>query len=118
MEPVYGSHVDTAGPLRGRCALALVQCKELSDLKVLEYLIEVLVDEDKTVRVEAARAIGRIDRTEAALLLRLKALSGDEEPEVMGACFSSILAIEGRGGFSFVSRFLDKGDDAAAEAHG
>jgi HEAT repeat protein len=116
MEPVWGKQVDTAGPLRGRCALALVQCKELSDLKVLEFLIEVLVDSDKSVRVEAARAIGRIDRTEAALLLRLKALSGDEEPEVMGACFSALLALESRGGFAFVGRFLERGDDAAAEA--
>ena len=84
MEAVWAGSVDTAGPLRARCALALVACKDLSDHRLLGHLIEVLVDPDKTVRVEAARAIGRVDRPEAALLLRLKTLTSDAEPEVLG----------------------------------
>ena len=87
MEPVWGGQEDTAAAVRGACALALVECRDVSDLALLGYLIEVLADTDKTVRVEAARAIGRIDRPEAALLLRLRALVGDQEPEVLGACF-------------------------------
>lgn len=116
MEPVWGGQEDTAGALRGGCALALVSCRGLSDFAVLSYLIEVLVDRDKTVRVEAARAIGRMNRPEAALLLRLRALTGDPEPEVLGACFSALLEIEGREGMPFVGQFLEEGGDAATEA--
>jgi HEAT repeat protein len=115
-EPVWGGQEDTAAALRGNSALALVQCRDLSDIQVLTYLIEILVDSDKTVRVEAARAIGRINRPEAALLLRLRALVGDEEPEALGACFSALLSIEGRDGIDFVSRFLDADEDARDEA--
>jgi HEAT repeat protein len=115
-EPVWGGQQDTAGPLRGKCALALVACRGLSDLVVLSYLIETLVDGDKTVRIESARAIGRINRPEAALLLRLRALVGDAEPEVPGACFSGVLAIEGRQGLDFVRRFLETRDAVSEEA--
>ena len=116
MEPVWGGQQDTAAPVRGACALALVECRDVSDIALLGHLIEALADTDKTVRVEAARAIGRIDRPEAALLLRLRALVGDEEPEVLGACFSALLSIEGRAGIAFVSRFLEAKGDEGAEA--
>ncbi len=116
MEPVWGGQEDTAGPLRGDSALALVSCRGISDLDVLEYLIEALFDRDKTVRTEAARAIGRIDRREAALILRMRALAGDGEPEPLSAIYSALLAIEGKRGIPFVGRFLDAGDDAAQEA--
>jgi HEAT repeat protein len=116
MEPVWGGQADSAGPLRAKCALGLVQCRDLSDTQLLSHLIELLVDDDKTVRVEAARAIGRIDRAEAALLLRLRALVGDPEPEVLGACFSALLGIEEAQGIAFVSRFLDRGEEAVGEA--
>jgi hypothetical protein len=115
MEPVWGGSVDTAGPLRARCALALVYCKDLSDIRLLGHLIEVLVDPDKTVRVEAARAIGRVERPESALLLRLRVLTGDAESEVLGACFQALLGID-PDGVRFVSQFLGAGDDRAAEA--
>lgn len=117
MEPVWGGQADTAAALRGNSALALVQCRDLSDFELLSHLIEILVDRDKTVRVEAARAIGRLSRPEAGLLLRLRALSGDDEPEALGACFSALLSIEGRAGIGFVSRFLEgRGDDGEEAA--
>lgn len=115
MEPVWGGSVDTAGPLRARCALALVHCKDLSDVRLLGHLIELLVDPDKTVRVEAARAIGRVERPEASLLLRLRVLTGDSEPEVLGACFQSILGIDPES-VRFVSQFLGAGDERGSEA--
>jgi len=114
MEPVWGGQVDTAGPLRARCALALVHCRDLSDVRLLGYLVEALVDSDKTVRVEAARAMGRVGRPEAALLLRLRALTGDPEPEVIGSCLQSLLALDAD--LEFVSQFLGKGGDVAAES--
>jgi HEAT repeat protein len=116
MEPVWGGRQDMAGALRANCANALVDCRGIPDLDVLEYIIEALADRDKSVRVEAARAIGRIDRREAGLLLRLRALIGDSEPEPLGAVYSALLAIEGRRGIPFIGRFLAAKDDAAQEA--
>jgi len=116
MEPVWGGQEDTAAALRGNCALALVACRDLSDFALLSHLIEILVDRDKTVRVEAARAIGRLNRPEAGLLLRLRALSGDDEPEALGACLSALLSVEGRVGIDFVARFLEAGGDESEEA--
>jgi len=72
MEPVWGGQEDSAGPLRARCALALVQCRDLSDTDLLSHLIELLADPDRTVRVEAARAVGNVGSAQAALLLRLR----------------------------------------------
>jgi HEAT repeat protein len=116
MEAVWGGQEDTACALRAHCALALVECRDLPDMELLSYLLEPLADPDKNVRIQAARAIGRVGRPEAALLLRLRALTGDDEPEMLGACFSSLLSIEGRAGVTFVSRFLDAREDTAGEA--
>lgn len=116
MEPVWGGQADTAGALRAHCALALVECRNLSDLDVLEHLTDVLVDADKSVRIEAARAVTRIGRREGALLLRLRALSGDPEPEVLGAIFSALLELGRKEAMQFVSRFLGRDADCAQEA--
>jgi HEAT repeat protein len=116
MEPVWGGRQDTAGPLRSACAEAIIDCRAITDVDALEVLIEILHDPDKTVRAEAACAIGRIDRREAALILLLRALAGDAEPEPMGAVFAGVLAIEGKRGIPFVARFLDGEGDAPQEA--
>ena len=116
MEPVWGGQQDAAGPLRGQCALALIQCRQLSDLDVLSALTEALADSDKTVRMEAARAIASLGRPEGGLLLRLRALVGDADPEVLGAAFTGILELNRRDGISFVERFLDGDPDVTAEA--
>ena len=60
MEPVWGGRSDTAGTLRATCALALVQCRSLTDADLLAHLIELLGDKDKAVRAEAARAIEQV----------------------------------------------------------
>ena len=39
-EPVWGGRSDTAGTLRATCALALVQCRSLSETELLNHLIE------------------------------------------------------------------------------
>ncbi len=116
MEPVWGGQADSAATLRGNCALALVSCRDLSDLNLLTHLTDLLVDPEKTVRVEVARAIGRLGSREAAIVLRLRALVGDAEPEVTGACLYGLLSIDPGPGIPFVARFLDRGGDAAAEA--
>jgi len=116
LEPVWGGSSDTAGTLRATCALALVQCRSLSEPDLLAHLVELLADKDKSVRVEAVRAIEQVASPSAALLLRLRATVGSDEPEVLGACYSGILRTEGAAAIPWVSRFLASADDAAAEA--
>ncbi len=116
LEPVWGGVSDTAGTLRGTCALALVGCRDLSENELLAYLIELLTDKDKSVRVEAVRAVEQVGSRSAALLLRLRAILADDEPEVLGACYSGILGIEGTPAIPWISRFLATANEPAAEA--
>jgi HEAT repeat protein len=118
LEPVWGGQSDTAGALRGTCTLALVDCPGISDAELLAALLEPLTDTDKTVRVEAARALGQVGGVSAALLLRLLALRGSHEPEaeVMGAVYSSLLGLEGTAAIPLVARALEDGGETAGEA--
>jgi HEAT repeat protein len=117
LEPTWGGATDTAGTLRGACAHALVNCPGLTDQELLTLLLELFADADKGVRVEAARAVGNVGGPSAVLLLRLRALLGQgEEPEVLGACFTALLDLEGARAISFVAGNLEEGDDLAAEA--
>jgi HEAT repeat protein len=116
LEPVWGGQSDTAGTLRATCALALVQCRSLTEPDLLAHLVELFADKDKSVRAEVARAIEQVGSPSSALLLRLRAVVGADEPEVLGACYSGILRIEGPSAIPWVSRFLASGDDPAAEA--
>jgi HEAT repeat protein len=116
MEPVWGGRSDTAGTLRATSALALVQCRGLTEVDLLAHLVELLGDKDKSVRAEVVRAIEQVGSSSASLLLRLKAILGADEPEVLGACYSGILRIEGIGAVPWISRFLVTADDNAAEA--
>jgi len=116
LEPVWGGRSDTAGTLRGTCVLALVQCHELAEVDLLARLVELFDDKDKAVRVEVARAIEQVGSSSAALLLRLRAVLGKDEPEVLGACHSGVLSIEGVRAIAWVCRFLETADDAATEA--
>ena len=118
-EPVWGGQSDTAGALRGTCTQALVTCEGLSDARLLDLLLEPLVDPDKTVRMEAARAIGNVGGVSAALLLKLRILLRKDEPEVLGACFSAYLEMEGidrPGAIALIGDFLGDEEEAAAEA--
>jgi hypothetical protein len=116
MEPVWGGQSDTAGALRGTCTHALVDCPGISDADLLTALLEPLTDSDKTVRMEAARAISQVGGVSAALLLRLRALLGKDEPEVLGAVYSSLLSLDGPAAIPLVAGALEDGDDTSAEA--
>lgn len=116
MEGAWGWSTDTAGALRCACTHALVDCPGISDADLLTILLEPLTDTDKTVRIEAARAIGQVGGVSAALLLRLRALLGSDEPEVLGAVYSALLGVEGQQAVALVAAALKEGDDLAAEA--
>jgi HEAT repeat protein len=116
MEPTWGGPSDTAGTLRGNCALALVTCEGLDTPQLLILLLDTLVDADKSVRVEAVRALAQLGEP-AVPLLRMRALLPGEEPEEMlAACFQALLQIEGGKAIPFVARFLEAGDGSATEA--
>lgn len=118
-EPVWGGQSDTAGALRATCTHALVDCEGLKDFDLLNILLEPLVDLDKTVRMEAARALGQVGGVSAALILKLGILLRKEEPEVLGACFSALLgmdSVDKSGTIRLVADCLDDGEEAAAEA--
>jgi len=116
MEPVYGGRSDSAGTLRATCALALVQCRSLNDADLLGHLLQLLADSDKAVRAEVVRAIEHVGSPSAALLLRLRATLGKDEPEVLGACYTGILHLEGVKAIPWISRFLASEDGDASEA--
>jgi hypothetical protein len=116
MEGTWGGSTDTAGALRGACTHALVDCPGINDAELLTILLEPLTDCDKTVRVEAARAIGQVGGPSAALVLRLRALLKKDEPEVMGAVYSALLGVEGERAIALVAAALKEGEDLSAEA--
>lgn len=118
-EPVWGGQSDTAGALRGTCAHALVACEGMSQAQLLDLLLQPLVDSDKTVRMEAARAIGHVGGASAHLVLKLRVLLRNEDPEVLGACFSALLSMDHSdkaATIGLVADFLDDGEESAAEA--
>jgi hypothetical protein len=116
LEPGWGGSADTAGTLRGTCALALVQCRELDSHRLLVHLVPLLADKELPVRVNVVRAFEQIGTDSAALLLRLLAELASDAPEVLGACYSGVLAIEGSSALDWAARFLRGEDDPAAEA--
>jgi hypothetical protein len=116
LEAVWGGSADTAGTLRGTCALALVQCRELNSHRVLIHLTPLLADKEVSVQVNAARAVEQVGTDSAVLLLRLRAELATETPEMLGACCSGILGLEGPTAIAWVAQFLPGENDSAAEA--
>ncbi|HTU43528.1 MAG TPA: hypothetical protein VMF91_00600 [Bryobacteraceae bacterium] len=116
MEPVWGGQEDTATVLRSTCALALVQCTDITRQAVMRHLVDAFADETATVRADIARALEQIQGEEACLLLRLKALLGDEEPGVTGQVLESLLRLEHAAAVPFVANFLPLAGEVAEEA--
>ncbi len=118
LEPVWGGSSDTASNLRGLCALALVQCRGLSNTQVLTHLLPLLADKEDTVMVNAIRAIEQIGNDSAALLLRLRAELGSGAPELLGACYSGVLHLEGVSAIPWAAKFLHPlaPDETSSEA--
>jgi len=113
LEPVWGGKADTATELRGTCALALVRVHHP------DYLVEIadlLADREIPVRKMAAQALAYSENAAAVPLLRLKALVGDDDPQVLGEVLTALLSLAPHPSLAFVERFLDRDDVAIAEA--
>jgi HEAT repeat protein len=81
-------------------------------------LLPLFTDEQLPVRVNAARAVEQIGSDSAALLLRFRAELGSGEPELLGACYSGVLHLEGPSAIPWAARFLRPSDpdDTSSEA--
>ena len=75
------------------------------------------MDPQKPARLDTIRAIARLPGLDSMLALRVKALVGDAELEVVGTCFDALLALSPAESTSFVARFLKSEDqDVCLEA--
>lgn len=113
LEPVWGGKVDTATQLRGTCGLALVRAHYPD---YLVELAELLADKEAPVRKMAAQALAYSENPAAIPLLRLKALVGDQDPQVLGEALLALLAIAPAASLPFAVGFLDRSEDEVAEA--
>jgi hypothetical protein len=103
MEGSFGPPMDAAAPLRGLCARGLAR---MGHPGALLECVTLLADREVPARAGAVRAIADSGRPDGVLLLRLKALVGDEEIEVTGECFGALLSLDPAGSVEFVARFL------------
>lgn len=117
LEPGWPKADDTAVNVRGACAFGLAQSRLASVNTKLIAMSDLLADECRTARVHAANAIAHIGTESAIPLLRTKALCGDHEVEVLGACFSGLIRLAPADSVPFVARFLNSSDpDVVLEA--
>jgi len=113
MEGSFGPPIDTAAELRAASAVGLVH---MNHPDAMLEIVSLLVDPEADARVGAVRALGWSGRPESVPLLRLKALLADPSPDVMGECFTSLLAIAPGTSVEFVGQYLASKDAAIAEA--
>jgi len=112
-EAVWGGSEDSAVDLRAVCAMGLAGSTCFYKLR---ELVNLLVDSEWRARAGAVRAIATVGSDAASLLLRLKALSGDEEPNVTADCFIGLLGIDGAEAVPLVASFAGNKGDAREAA--
>ncbi|HVK65036.1 MAG TPA: hypothetical protein VM694_11195 [Polyangium sp.] len=115
IEVTVGPPVDTAGLVRGLSAHALVRTNfPRAALEVTPLLF----DETPEARVAAAEALRDTCEVVCAAVLHTRVLVGDPEPDVLGACYRGMLALEPRQYLPVVAAALDAGVETAALALG
>ncbi len=108
-----------AGPWTPRSSF---EAKALSASRAREYpdtvleLTTALADEAYPVRQAAVRALASLGGIEVEPVLRLKALHGDPEPQVLSETLEALLVLSPERSLCFVERYLDASDEAVAEA--
>jgi HEAT repeat protein len=106
-EPSYGGPVDVAIELRANSALGL---SGTAYAEVVVDLVPLLVDPAEFVRSTAARAIAAAARVDSEAVLRLKALVGDREPEVVAECLTGLMRLSPERSLDLIEEFLAKDD--------
>jgi hypothetical protein len=113
MEASFGPPVDAAAKLRAMSAQGLLRTRYPD---AVTEVVPLLVDREPPARIGAVRALAGNGGEAGLLLLRLKALTGDTEAEVLGECFAGLLAASGDKAVALVAKFIDSEDGASAEA--
>jgi HEAT repeat protein len=113
LEGSFGPPVDVAAKLRALSALGLVRTRYPH---ALDEVVPLLVDAWSPVRIGAVRALASNGGEAGAMLLKLKVLVGDDEPDVMAECFSGLLANPSERSLHFVSQYVDSDDPETSEA--
>lgn len=111
-EPVWGGKADTAMDLRGVSAMALVRVHYHD---YLGEIAELLADPETPARRAAAQALAYSEDPGAAPILRLKALAGDDDPQVLSECLLALLKVGRAESIPFVTRFLERPAPTDAE---
>ena len=115
MEMTVPPAVDTAGLVRGVSAHALVRTNfPRAALEVAPLLF----DDMPEARLAAAEALRDTCEVICAALLHTRVVVGDPEPDVVGACYRGMLALEPRHYLPIVAEALEAGVEAAALALG
>ncbi|MDH5671815.1 MAG: HEAT repeat domain-containing protein [Myxococcales bacterium] len=113
-EPIWGGTQDTAVELRGICAAGLVRSGYPD---AVTELADLLADPEPMARMGAAQAVAYAGHAEVGVpLLRLRALAGEKDSRVLGACFAGLLELAPERCLPFVASFIDHSDDETAEA--
>ena len=112
MEGSFGPPIDAAAPLRGLCAQGLAR---MGHPDALLECVNLLADKEVPARLGAIRAIADSGDIAGALLLRLKALVGDKEDEVIGECFAGLLRLAPAPSLDFVAGFLKSASEEIRE---
>jgi HEAT repeat protein len=112
MEPVWGGTQDTAVDVRSSCAMGLVNS---GYPRAIQELTALLNDPEIRARQGAARAIACGEPRAAEALLRFKILVGDDEPEVLGDCFTALLAVAGEQAVPLVENYISYDGAATSE---
>ena len=113
MEASFGPPVDEAAKLRAVCAQGLVRTRYPD---ALAEVVQLLADREPAARIGAVRALAVNGGAAGVLLLRLKALTGDSEPAVLGECFSGLLEAAPAKSVPFVATYIDSEDGDVAQA--
>lgn len=113
MEASFGPPVDAAAALRGISAQALLRTRYKD---ALATILPLLVDREPPARIGAVRALASNGGSTGALLLRLKVLTGDSEPEVIAECLLGLLSSAPEDSLAFIAEMADAEDQAASDA--
>lgn len=112
MEGSFGPPVDTAAKLRGLSALGVARTRHPH---ALDEIVSLLVDAWPEARIGAIRALTSNGGQAGALLLKLKILSGESEPDVLAECFTGLLAAAPETALPLVAGYIDSEEPAVAE---
>ena len=111
LEPAWGKPVDAGALLRAKSAFALAR---LGGPEVLLDLTDLLADPEAEARRAAVKALAARGGPEVELLLRLKALAGDAEADIVGDCLAALLELSPDRSVAFAARFLAAADELLA----